>query len=391
MKTKILFVGYSLKIGGIERALVEQLKSIDFNKFDVDLFLISQNGPYLSEIPSQIRLLKTSHILQCMGLTKNDSRKNLFSFIVRNTLAIIARIIGAPSLLKFILRTIKIEDLYDVAISYVNNGSLKGLYCGCNEIVAYHVKSKRKIAWIHSDYVFGKLHNSYNDSLYQKFDAIVNVSKSMRDKFNALGIVNIEKSFVVYNRYDIRECIKKSNATIPVIDKDLFMIVTIGRLEQAKGTDRLLEVAYELKKRKVRFKWYFLGIGVLFDKVKNKIFEYNLQNDVFLLGQINNPYPFINRADLLVSGSISETFGLTILEALTLKTPVVALEYEALHELLTINNGIICTQYSDMVNSIETLVNNNDQYTKLKSKTELLYDYNLLNKKQFDYLINSVI
>ena len=48
MKKKILFTAYSLDIGGIESALVNMLKILDYSKYDVTLLLEKKEGIFIS-------------------------------------------------------------------------------------------------------------------------------------------------------------------------------------------------------------------------------------------------------------------------------------------------------------------------------------------------------
>jgi glycosyltransferase involved in cell wall biosynthesis len=52
--------------------------------------------------------------------------------------------------------------------------------------------------------------------------------------------------------------------------------------------------------------------------------ELGLQNHVDFLGFVDNPYKYMNRADLLAHPSQHEGFGLVLVEALACGTPVVA-------------------------------------------------------------------
>lgn len=386
---KILFVGFSLKVGGVERALVEQLKAIDYSKYKVDLFLFSHFGPYLSDIPEQVNLLPECGILKYYGLTQKDAKRSALGFLVRSGLALIAKKKGAPWLLYRLLKHIKIKDEYDVAISYFHNGSLNSLYCGCNELVLDRVNAKKKIAWIHSDYMVGKLYNDYNDMLYKKFDAVVNVSHPMKEKFDSLAITPASKSFVVYNRYDFIGC--KQKAMEQILDKPngAFNIITVGRLEKEKGIDKLFSIANELHRMNHSFKWYFIGDGVLAKWCREFVADKKLENNVALMGQKGNPYPYIQESDLLVSGSLSETFGLSILEALTLETPVVAYKFEAVSELLNDSNGIVCSSFDEMEKVIAKLIKDHSAYGDLKNKSHVIADYNSLSSEQFQNLINN--
>lgn len=385
---KILIVGFSLKVGGVERALVEQLKVINYNEYQADLFLFSHFGPYLSDIPKQVNLLPENCILKYYGLTQKDAKQSLVGFFVRSCLAIIAKKMGTPWLLTKLLRNFRLKSKYDIAISYFHNGSLNSLYCGCNELVLDCVDAKKKIAWVHSDYIVGKIHNEYNDLLYKKFDAVVNVSHSMKDKFDRLDIIPKSKSFVVYNRYDFQNCIQK--ASEPICDKPNgeFNLVTVGRLEKEKGIDSLLVVAKSLYDKGHKFKWYFVGDGVLVPWCKEFVTKNNLKNNVILVGQKDNPYPYIAQSNVLVSGSLSETFGFSILEALTLNIPVVAYKYEAVSELLNASNGIVCSSFDEMSNAISNLISNQKVYVELKNKSHAIADYNSISSEQFKSLMS---
>lgn len=387
---KILIVGFSLKVGGIERALVEQLKAINYNEYQVDLFLFSHFGPYLSDIPVQVNLLPENCILKYYGLTQKEAKKSIVGFIVRSCLAIIARKMGSPWLLTKVLRYVRLKNEYDIAISYFQNGSLNSLYCGCNELVLDCVDAKKKIAWVHSDYIIGRIHNEYNDSLYKRFDAVVNVSYSMKNKFERLDIIPKSKSFVVYNRYDFQNCMHKASELINDKPNGAFNLITVGRLEKEKGIDNLFAIAKSLYDKGHKFKWYFIGDGVLASWCKEYITNNNLENNVILMGQKDNPYPYIAQSNMLVSGSLSETFGMSILEALTLNIPVIAYKYEAVSELLNESNGIVCESFDDMSNTLSNLINNQKAYMELKNRSQAIADYNSISSEQFKFLMKDV-
>ena len=168
-----------------------------------------------------------------------------------------------------------------------------------------------------------------------------------------------------------------------------FNIITVGRLEKEKGIDKLLAIANKLRGMNLIFKWYFIGDGVLAKWCKEYVADNKLENNVVLMGQKGNPYPYIYDSDLLVSGSLSETFGLSILEALTLETPVVSYKFEAVSELLNDTNGIVCPSFDEMERVIARLIRDHSAYEVLKNKTRVIADYNLLSSDQFQNLINN--
>ena len=57
MKKKILFLMPSMFIGGAERSLLGLLNTIDYEKYDVSLFLYRHEGEFFSCVPSKVHLL----------------------------------------------------------------------------------------------------------------------------------------------------------------------------------------------------------------------------------------------------------------------------------------------------------------------------------------------
>ena len=386
-KIKILFVAQSLKIGGIERALVDQLNALDCSKYDIDLLLFSQTGEYLQELKSHIKLLNSNYFLNIVGKTQAESKQNIICYCVRGFFSIIAKIIGSKRLYDFFFKFIKKRGVDDIAVSYVHDGSLKGLYYGCNNFVLEKVRAKRKIAWIHSDYVGVGMNCKERDKLYSQFDNVVNVSQAMKDKFDTLKIVPTVKSKVVYNRID-EEKIKNKAREVIKIPLHKFRIVSVCRIEDMKGISQLCEIAKKLKEQGCDYVWYFVGKGNKLDECKRYVNENDLNDYVVFTGALSNPYPYIKAANVFVSGSLTETFGLSIFEAVALNIVVVAKRYDAIDEVLNDSNGIVVDTFEEIYVSLYKLYSDKHFYSEKKQKVHPLMDYNKLNVQQFEQLLN---
>ena len=57
MKKKIFIFSHAMEIGGAERALLGFLDSVDYSKYDIDLFLLRHSGELLDLIPNEVNLL----------------------------------------------------------------------------------------------------------------------------------------------------------------------------------------------------------------------------------------------------------------------------------------------------------------------------------------------
>ena len=71
---KILFVCNNLDHGGISRSLVSLLREIH-RDYAVDLLLFHPWGPYLKDVPEDVRLLPSEGLLPLLGMTKAQARQ----------------------------------------------------------------------------------------------------------------------------------------------------------------------------------------------------------------------------------------------------------------------------------------------------------------------------
>ena len=217
-------------------------------------------------------------------------------------------------------------------------------------------------------------------------DGVVNVSMAMKNKFDSLNIIPKSKSYCIYNRINIENIILKSHCFNPynsTIDRPI--LVTIGRLEPLKGTDRLLEIANQLHLAGLKFKWYFVGDGVLYDYCQKYILEHALVDKIILTGNQSNPYPYISNADLCVSGSKAETFGLSIVESIILGIKVVAYRYDAINEIIDSSNGIVCNNYEDIYQRLTEVIKSRGSFLNNKTNSVLM-DYNEANNRQIEVI-----
>ena len=105
------------------------------------------------------------------------------------------------------------------------------------------------------------------------------------------------------------------------------------------------------------------------------------------MGALSNPYPYIKNADIFVSGSISETFGLSIFEAIQLGTVVVAKKYDAINEVIDGHNGLVADTFDEIFENLYQLYKDKQLYMKYKSQVTPLMDYNQLNAVQFSEIL----
>ncbi len=116
-------------------------------------------------------------------------------------------------------------------------------------------------------------------------------------------------------------------------DKSL-TILSVGSFRKEKGVERIIETAFHLVKKNIKFKWILCGDGILLENFKKKVIQNNLQNNIQCVGFQEKLENFYLEADIFVNTSHTESFGLAINDALKLNLPVFTSNVDHMSTLL---------------------------------------------------------
>ena len=213
--------------------------------------------------------------------------------------------------------------------------------------LASRLRAEKKLAWVHTDYRSFRWTNWHFRSdederaCMASFDAVVCVSETVRS--GLLGTIGDPGNLrVLYNPIDAASIREK--AQLPAGDAarpaDGPLLVAVGRLAESKRFHMLLDVCRELARER-RFTLRLVGDGECGEALRRQAADYALPQ-FQLLGARENPYPYITHADWLISASESESYGLTVQEALILGVPVVACACGGVAESLDGRFGLLC-------------------------------------------------
>jgi len=398
-KKKLLFANESLTLAGGEKSLVALLSLIDSNKYDIDLQLFLYGGALDSFIPQYVNILPPIPYTQ---FAAQSWKNNLLSLTSRCNISFLY------SKLKYSIRlrcgkfnhpekaqlyweavansiTVASKN-YDVAIAYAQGTP--------TYYVIDKVKSRRKIAWINANVEFPQVNKIFQESYYKQYDTIVPVSEVTKEHLNMLFPQFNLKYYTIYDILDYTSILKMSVLKTVNFDKEIFNILTVGRLNQyMKGFDITLEVCKILKDRGVNFHWYVLGEGTYRKEIQEYLEVNKLESFFTLLGTTSNPYPYFKSANLYVQTSRKEGFGLSIAEARLLNLPVVTTRFDTVFmQMVHGKNGLVVDiDPIAVADGIELLINNKQLYNSIKEyqKTEPKENYGSVEK--FDRLINNRI
>lgn len=339
---KIAIISKQMVMGGIEKCLINMLENYS-SMAHVTLFLMSDGGELRKQIPQNVEvkiipdfeLSSKQRIVNAMGKGKIKESIRIFKGLYKIKKETV--FFEQCKLLSNILPNI--DEEYDIAISYSAPISFPVIYTLNN------IKAKEKYLWIHTDLERMGISLYEARKEYFEYDKIYCVSKYIKEQLERMEPELLGKVFVGYNSINVdtirklalQPCEKRFEE-----QKHKIRIVTVGRLCSQKGQEWVLDIADLLKESAMEFCWFLVGDGELKEKLVQQISERNLQENVILLGNQENPYPYMYGCDIYVQPSKYEGFCTTTNEAKILKKVVITTDVSGAREqFVNRENGII--------------------------------------------------
>lgn len=151
---------------------------------------------------------------------------------------------------------------------------------------------------------------------------------------------------VVYNTIDRTTDIGEVDELIEEMkEKGHFIVAHISRLVSYKGVFEFVEIANEVLNVLPEARFFLIGDGPEYSRLKSKIEQLQINDKVFLLGPKKNILKQLEGVDLVLLCSEIEGLPLVPLEAFYKKIPVVATNIEGTREEITNGkNGFLIEQ-----------------------------------------------
>ena len=349
MKKKLLFAIPSLSAGGGEKSLVTLLSQIDYEKFEVDLFLFNHEGIFMDLLPPEVNILSLPESYKAFSLPLFRSISKLFigrqlqlinqrflySWKYRSVNNIAIREQCNWKYLSNSFETLNKD--YDVAIGFLEKSS--------TYFIVDKVKAKKKIGWVHIDYDHLGMDPNFDIKYFKKLDHIITVSEECGEILKRRFPSEKHKVEVIYNIVSpilIHKMANLVNEDVYQKNKDEIHIVSIGRLHPQKGYEIAIEACKKLIDLGVKIKWNIIGDGEERDRLTNLIRQNNLEEHFKLLGLKANPYPYIKQADIYAQTSRFEGKSIAIDEAKILQKPILITNYSTAKDQIKNNvEGLI--------------------------------------------------
>lgn len=365
---KLLFVINTLGRAGAEVSLLELLRNIDPTEYEISLFVLASQGELICDVPDYVRVLNeqvdgtpvlsregTRRLIQRLivkGLKKGALMKRS-PYLIKNAVRLWKdKKFSCNKLTRCLLSDVaeRFDEEYDLAVAFLEGGA--------SFYVDSYVKAKKKVAFIHVDYDRAGYSRYLDEDCYMHYDWIFTVSDEVRESFLRVYPECAERTSVFHNIINvnrIRECADKQGGFSD--DYKGFRILTVGRLYMQKAYDISIRAMKLLKEEGYDMRWYVLGEGEERENLELLIHSLGLEEDFVLLGQVENPYPYLAQTDLYVHASKYEGKSVAVQEAQVLGKPIIVSDCAGNREQVVHGKtGVLCPLTpEDIMESILTL------------------------------------
>lgn len=384
---KILIVNNNMHIGGVQIALNSLLWSIQ-DLYDVTLLLFAPVGDCMKDIPPKVQVITANSAYRYLGMTKHDT-VTMRDKLGRLLYGAITRLCGRKYAVSLMGLTQKKLEEFDAAISYLHNAADTMFYGGCNDFVLRHVDAKKKITFLHCDYVRSGANTLENAKQYSQFDIIAACSQGCADSFLSANPDLKDRVCVVPNCHRFDRIRAAAHAAPVQMSDDKINLVTVARLGKEKGVERALRVIAGLGQLREKIHYYIIGDGIQKTLMLQIIEEEGLSDCVTMCGIQSNPFGYIQAADLMLIPSYSEAAPLVIGEAACLGTPILSMETSSAREMIEQTGyGWVCDNSEEaMLAALRELLMRPEDLKQKRKELSILEINNKDAIAMFDFVV----
>ena len=352
-KKSLLFTGVNLKLGGIEKSLVNLVNKIDKNKYQVTIILEDAKGELLEKLDKSIKVKEF----------KVSNNKNK---IIRKGINILRRCVYAL----FNYHTFDFSCCY-ATYSYSGNKISK-------------LSSINNSIYVHSDYSYiypdlEDFRRFFDTRGIYDFKTIFFVSLESCRKFTKIYPSLKNRCFVFNNFINLEEIEALSKEKISLTKprgKTLFVFV--GRLDDAS---KKLGRAFKLVANLDNVVLWVVGDGPSREDYVKEVKKLKIEDRVIFVGSKINPYPYMKKGDYLILTSLYEGFPVVYLEGLALKKKLIT-TIKVSDDYLKIGKNygeVIPSNEMKMLEKVKGILNN-------KKKTDTFLDLEEIQNMRMEKL-----
>ena len=331
----IVFLHSSSELYGSDRSLLNLVKNLDKDKFNITVIL-PDDGPLVDKINSFDNVEVIINELAVLR-RKNLSLSGMSKYFIELMRSI-----------KFINNLIKEKsiDIVYTNTSVIFVGGISAKICKVKSV--WHIREIIKSKY--ERFIVSKIVNIFSDYIIANSKATAEAISKNKDKVKVVyNAIDIEKNSDLKG---IDEFYKEVAATI-VKSNNKIKIGMAGRINRWKGQKLFVDMAKLVSEENDNVEFLiagdvYKGEDYILDNLKGYILESGVKDKIGLLGQVDNMSNFYKKLDIFVLPSIQpEPFGLVVIEAMNNKLPVVATNHGGPVEIIDNNIDGFLVDYKD--------------------------------------------
>lgn len=340
-KIKIIYIITSLNFGGAEKLLLDLVKNLSKERYEVGVATVVANGPLVSEFKKEGVAVKIFEKRSKIGI---GVIWQIYKYLKQERPRIVhTHLFGGDTW----GRVAAILAHVPIIISTEHNtnldeGNLKRLV---KKFLSFFTKK------------------------------IIAVSQAVKNYSVAVDHINEKKMIVISNGIDINKFAaipEKKYSSPPVIG-------IVGRLEKQKGHEFLFKALNLIKD--IPWMLWIVGEGSLKTRLKKLVKDLNLQERIIFLGTKSNIVEILSQIDIFVLPSLWEGLGLAVLEAAAAGKPIVASRVGGIPEIIEEKkNGLLVRpkDVQDLSRALRWMLTHEDEAAKMGQRARKIV------KEKFD-------
>jgi glycosyltransferase involved in cell wall biosynthesis len=296
--------------------------NLDAARFDPEIYLLYRKGIYLSRLPEQTRV-------HAFWTDFKPGQFFLPGQVHRKQVAHLAQVIHERRIDIVYDRTFHMTLITAAACRRTRTPRLSVIVSPPSRDF---VHSRERFKWIKRRL----LANAYRDPLC----SVLTVSDAVAEDAMAFYKLPREKLQTVTSPIDVdavQRAAKIEATEIRCVDNPVLRLAVVGRLSAEKGQRLAIEAlaALQPQRAKLRVELDIVGDGPEREPLERLCKTLGIEQQVRFWGFMENPYPLIAQAGLLIIPSVYEGLPNIALEALSLGTPILATDCSgSLRELM---------------------------------------------------------
>ncbi len=316
VKTKVVHLIASHKIGGAERLLLAFAQAIDLNRFDVVLAIFVRpeyDNDILWKEAEKLKIPLEPVVIR--SAFDFNQLRDIEAIIRKHKPAVLHTHGYKTNILAFLF-----AKRFNIKVISTVHG------------------------WLHADRLITRFLNQVNLLCLRRFDNIIAVSEAVKTGLEKCGIpaakITVIKNIPAFSSGG-------PSAAGSVKDKlgispQAKLVGFIGRLEKVKGGAQFIDAALSALETRKDLHFLLIGDGSQKPVLEEMVEKSGQQSHFHFTGYLSDPTEAFNSLDLYVLSSLDEGIPLTLLEAMSFGIPVIATKVGGVPEVITNGlNGIL--------------------------------------------------